>query len=532
MSQVKDSRTSKSITNAKVALFFMLATFAINFISRRYFLDGLGPELMGMRTTVGSILSMLSLSELGIGTSISVSLYKPLNDRDYTSVTEIVSLQGWLYRWVFGIITLAMGIIMVFIPQIFDNMQHTPLIYVYLTLGIFYLSTILSYTVNYKSVVLGADQKWYKVNSLLSTATLIKTVIQIFILKYVKTTPYLYWLAVDLCVTLISVWLQDYITKKEYHWLTPQTSRGKELLKKYPNILQLTGRLFLYNIAAFITSTMTPFIIFSVVGLVKVAYYDNYKNLVTNIRAVVYSIFTNMSNGIGALVAEGNQDKSYQFFWEMISLKYLVSGIVAFGLLNYSSPVINLWLGEEYILDFAPILIMSLIAYIDICSGTVGSYINNGYKLYQDIWAPITEGIIFLVVAIICGKLYGFTGALLGSLVSQIIIIVLWKPYNLFHNGFQRSVWDYWKGLIKLPILAWTLITLFTIGIKHLNLDLGSWFRLILHAIWITSIFALLLGSLYYVVSAGFRRMMSRLYRIAHNTCPQILKQYLPPPDN
>ena len=54
MSSKSESRTSKSLTNAKVSLFFMILTFIVNFISRKYSLDYLGPEIVGMRSTIGT----------------------------------------------------------------------------------------------------------------------------------------------------------------------------------------------------------------------------------------------------------------------------------------------------------------------------------------------------------------------------------------------------------------------------------------------------------------------------------------------
>ena len=55
MSSKSESRTSKSLTNAKVSLFFMILTFIVNFISRKYSLDYLGPEIVGMRSTITTI---------------------------------------------------------------------------------------------------------------------------------------------------------------------------------------------------------------------------------------------------------------------------------------------------------------------------------------------------------------------------------------------------------------------------------------------------------------------------------------------
>ena len=100
------SRTSKSIRNSKVALIYTFFNSILSFFSRKIFLDHLGTEILGLNTTAVNILQFLNLAELGIGTAVTFTIYKPLFEKDYESVNEIVSVQGWLYRriawWMIG----------------------------------------------------------------------------------------------------------------------------------------------------------------------------------------------------------------------------------------------------------------------------------------------------------------------------------------------------------------------------------------------------------------------------------------------
>ena len=528
MSSKSESRTSKSLTNAKVSLFFMILTFIVNFISRKYSLDYLGPEIVGMRSTIGTILSLLSLSDLGIGSSVGLSLFKPLQEKNYTEVNEIISLQGWLYKRVFAGLTVMMLVVMGLVPMLFEGMK-APMIYVYLTLAVYYIGSMGSFTLNYKSIIISVDQKGYLTSRFTSTLGLVKIIVQLFIIRYVSYEPYLFWLLADFICVIIGIYIVNRITEKYYPWVAPNTSRGKEYFKKYPKVFKLVGQVFIYNLAGIITSSMNPFVISQVVGLVSVAFYDNYKNLITNIRSVIYSLFSNMIGGIASLVAEGNETKSYTFFWDMVSLKFLVAGVAAFGFLNFSSPMVSLWLGGQYVLPLATIIVMVAIAYIDLSRWSVDAYIN-GYKLFQDSWSPIAQSIIYLTIAIICGQKYGFIGVLIGDLVGTIAIVVLWKPYNLYHNGFKRSVMDYWRGILKFPIVGWSLILLSTWAVGRLQLNMGSWLMLATHIIWLTPIFTILLWLIYYSISSGFRRMTARLYTIAFNAVPNPVKRFLPLP--
>lgn len=150
------SRTSKSIRNSKVALIYTFFNSILSFFSRKIFLDHLGTEILGLNTTAVNILQFLNLAELGIGTAVTFTIYKPLFEKDYESVNEIVSVQGWLYRriawWMIGGALVAMCLF----PFIFNKME-LPLWYAYASFGVLLVSSLLGYFVNYKQIILSAD---------------------------------------------------------------------------------------------------------------------------------------------------------------------------------------------------------------------------------------------------------------------------------------------------------------------------------------------------------------------------------------
>ena len=116
---VTDSRTSKSIKNSLVALAFYFINLVLQFFSRKVFLDYLGAEILGLNTTATNLLQFLNLAELGIGSAIACTLYKPLLEKDTVAINEIVSLQGWLYRRIAWIVIVGSLVLMAFFPWIF-----------------------------------------------------------------------------------------------------------------------------------------------------------------------------------------------------------------------------------------------------------------------------------------------------------------------------------------------------------------------------------------------------------------------------
>ena len=57
--------------------------------------------------------------------------------------------------------------------------------------------------------------------------------------------------------------------------------------------------------------------------------------------------------------------------------------------------------------------------------------------------------------------IYGIKGIMLGTLISLIVIVVLWKPYFLYKFGFKKTVFEYWRKLLRYVLsLVITLIIL------------------------------------------------------------------------
>lgn len=509
---MSDTRTSHSIRTAKITFFFTFVSIVVSFLSRRFFIEGLGIEVIGLRTTIGGFLSMLNLAELGIGASIGAALYKPLFDKNHTEINEIISMQGWLYRMVALVVSLGAVVLMFFFPSLFADMK-APLWYAYAIFLVSLISTLFSYTINYKTIVLSADQKSYKVAGIMSTAGLIKSFLQMLILYYLPD-PFIYWIGLDLVVSLIGVYVLEHITRREYPWLKVDLSKGYAYVKKYPQILRRTGQIFIQSVSGLVVSYATPLILFSISTLAVVGGYDNYKNFVANVRALAHAPFTNMVPGVGNLIAEGNREKLYSFFWEAHALKQLIGGICAFGLLLFASPFVALWLGSDLIIGNLALLLIVLIGYIDICRSTIDSYIV-AHGLFKDVWAPLAEGAINIGVSVALGLLIGWEGVLMGSLLSVLVIVVFWKPYFLFTNAFERSAGDYWRGYAKFPLITWALIGAFYALHLWLAPALDSFVDLFIYASVLTAVFSGLLFLAFYYTSEGFRAVSKRLWVIA-----------------
>ena len=173
-------RVHKSMLNAKVNLIFYFLTIFLSFFSRKIFLDCLGTEFIGLTGTLGNILRYLNLAELGIGSCVSFFLYKPLEQNNREQIIEIMSVFRYLYR-IIGLVILASGcLISLAFPWIFQNVSFG-IGLVYFSFFSFLGSSLIQYFINYRQLLLAADQKNYIVSAYLQTTQLFKTIVQIYL---------------------------------------------------------------------------------------------------------------------------------------------------------------------------------------------------------------------------------------------------------------------------------------------------------------------------------------------------------------
>lgn len=448
----KESRTHKSLQNAKVNLVFYFLALIVSFFSRKIFLDHLGADFIGLTGTLQNILGFLNLAELGVGASVSYALYQPIAKGDKEEISRIVSVFGCLYRYIGGFVLAAGIIVSAFFPLMF---RHTifELGIVYFAFFSFLTSSLIGYFINYRSILLYADQKNYVVTAYFQTAILTKTLVQMALVYY---TANLYlWVSIELAYGFIHATILNWKIRQTYPWLSANTKTGKQVRNQYPEIVQKTKQVFVHKMKDFLLQQSDQILIFAFVSLKMVAYYGNYTLVIGRLTMLFTTMMGGIVAGVGNLIAEGDKEKICSVFGEMLFTHYVIAGIVVFAVYQGIQPFICLWLGEEYLLSH-PILILLLVnAFIMLSRGAVDTF-NTACGNYHDTWAAWVEGGINISVTIFSCIHWGLAGVLIGKIASLVPIIVIWKPLFLYRTSFHRPIWHYWKN-VTLMLLCFAI---------------------------------------------------------------------------
>lgn len=504
----QESRVKKTLLNARVNLTFYFLNLILSFFSRKIFLDTLGADFIGFTGTLYNLLGFLNIVELGIGTAIGYVLYKPLYNKDHSQINEIISVFGYLYRCVGIIILIAGCILSIFLPLIFSNISiSTPVVFV--AFYSFLATSLIGYFINYKQTLLSADQRNYVVTAYFQTANIIKIIIQVVCAYY--THNYYLWIFIEFFFGIIYTFILNWKINQVYPWLKSNVRSGKKLLKKYPNIITLVKQVFAHKIGAFVQFQLSPFLIYAFASLQSVAYYGNYTLLTTKLSSLFNNFLGSSSSGVGNLIAEGNKDKIKSVYMELLSIRFLLSGISAIFLFYLIPPFITLWLGEEYVMSQSILILVIINFTLNILRGTTDEFIA-GHGLYRDIWAPLAESGIFIIVALVGGSFWGLEGVLLGGIASLLIVVYGWKPYFLFRQALHIPLQFYIFGFTKHLLCVTIGGTVFAIlhNLITRPSPTTSWFVLIVYAILITVSLSIIQFAMLYIGSKDMRNVISR----------------------
>lgn len=505
---VIESRTSKSIKNSVIALGFYFVNLMLQFFSRKIFLEYLGTEILGLNTTASNLLQFLNLAELGISSAVGFTLYKPLYEKDYDTINEIVTLQGHLYKRIGIGIIIGAAILMCFFPMIFKKIE-LPLWYAYASFGVLLFSALLGYFVNYRQIVLSANQEDYKIQYSFKSVLLLKLGVQIIAVKYMQN-GYLWWLVLEVIFSLMASICLAYITKKSAPFLTESKNTFRTLREKYSGITIRIKQLFFHQVSGFVLTQTSPLIIFAYMSLTEVTFYGNYMIIMLGGLSLMTSVFNSTTAGVGNLIVESDKIKILSVFEELFSIRFWFGATVCFGVYYLTPSFISLWIGSEYLLSNMALGLMTVTLFFNIIRLGAGTFLSS-MGIYSDIWAPVIETFLNLGLSIVLGHFWGLNGILTGVLISVFLIPICWKAFYLFKKGFKAPVIIYIKTFIKHFISAAICWIICIPIVENVDIIINSYYTFMCYAgVIVLSYSMIYMGGLF-LINAGIKMTLKRM---------------------
>ena len=479
---MKRSRTEFATLNTSIALAIQPFSVIIGFINRTVFIHFLGVTYLGLSSYLTSIVSILSLAELGIGEAMSYALYSPLVREEHGKINAFMILFKKLYRIIGISIFVFGGILSLFLPNLIKDYTINSELYWIFFLFIFNSGS--SYFFAYKRTLLYVDQRNYVLNLLNFGLNTLRVFLQIAVIIF--TQNFIFYLLIETILNIIGNVIMSYIVDRLYNYLfnkeiTPINQEEKE--KFIRNIKGNT----LGSIGEKIVFQTDSILIAKFINLAAIGIYGNYTYVLGFVSMIVNTVMGSITSSIGNLIHSEDTTleakisflKKYQFI--AFSLIYFAS----IGYLLFVHPFIIIWLGENLSFNqWTEIIIVInffLTAYRQpnlVLISVQGLSYEQNKKVIVEILLNIFLSLFFLLILDL-----GVAGILLGTIGSTLLTCTWYEPYSVFKYGLKTSSKNYFRTMIQHFILAGLSILLFSLLDYYFLIQLDFIYSLVIKII-------------------------------------------------
>ena len=286
------SRIENSIKNVKSGALAQIVNKIMQFIVRTVFIKMLNSEYLGINGLFTNILTILSFAELGVGTAIVYSMYKPIAEDNKKKINSLMKLYKKSYNYI-GITIFILGLfVLPFLNKIVGNVNNVKeslsIIYI-----LFLINSASSYFFSYKKSIIIAHQKQNIIDIFDSVFYLVKSMIEVIALIVFKNfivyivIGIIATLAENICISKKADKLYPFLLNKESDDLSKN-----EKSKIFSNVKSLV----IYKFGGIIMNGTDNILISYLINVSTVGLCSNYIMIISAIK----SILSNALNGITA----------------------------------------------------------------------------------------------------------------------------------------------------------------------------------------------------------------------------------------
>ena len=427
-------RVSNSLRNVKANLIGQVLNMVLRFVCRTVFIYTLGQDYLGISSLYSNILTLLSISELGIANAIIFSMYRPLAEGDHDKIRSIMRFYRNAYRLI-GLIVLAAGLcLMPFLPVFMTG--TTDQINIYLFYLLYLAQTVVSYFFfAYKQSLLYADQKGYLANYVLYVVQVVVFVSQILILVFRES--FLEYTLLAIFGNIVGNLLISIVVNRHYPYLKEKPEKLPAEEKK--RIFAQVRAMFLYKICNTIGSSIDNLIISSHISVLMVGLYSNYLLIITVLEGLLSNVLHAFTGSLGNLYVTESDKKNEQVFrcLNLVNLWFIIFASVSCMVLF--QPFITLWIGEDYLL--APMVVFIIVmnfatnhmqSVVQIYKDTTGAFVRGKYR-------PLATVIINLVLSLVLVRVMGIGGVFLATIIARMTTTWVYDGWLIHRHAFHMS---------------------------------------------------------------------------------------------
>lgn len=452
---MKIERTRNAARNIVFGTILKIYQLIVPFLIRTAMIYFMGVKYLGLNSLFSSLLSVLNLAELGVGSAMVFSMYKPIAEDDSVTICALMKLYKIYYR-VIGAVIAVLGIIITpFVPYLIKGDVPSDInLYALYLLNL--AATVLSYWLfAYKNSILQAHQR----NDVISKVSMITSTVQyaLQLLELCLVRNYYIYIIVALLIQIMTNIIIAIASDRIYPDYRAEGDLPKEKVRE---INKRIRDLFTAKFGTVVMTSVDTIVISVFLGLTELAVYQNYFFVMNSVYGIILIFFSSVLAGIGNSLIKESTDKNYT---DLKKFTFIVSWLICVCcccFLCLYQPFMELWVGKEYMLTYNYVILFGVYFYVCVLSMIWATVKDAAGLWHSDRFRMLIGACANLIMNIIMVISIGLYGVLLSTIFSYVLISMPWLLHNIFRLVYKRSAKEY---LIRLG--EYLAVTVFCCGL-------------------------------------------------------------------
>lgn len=462
---MSQSKAKKSFFNVLTGTFGQFLSYLLSFAIRSVFIKTLGELYLGLNGLFTNILSVLNLTELGLGTAIVIELYRTVAKKDEEKTKQYLELYKRVH-YVMGLIIFGLGLIFTpFLHYLINDHETLGLINYRLIFVLYLINTVFSYFFYAgRQCVLDADQAEYKARIITYGFKVMEMILQVITLLVFKNI-YVY-LIIPIVLTCTSKIVKGVLIGKWYPFVK-EKPEGKLTKEEKRETWKNVGAVALYKVSGVVINSTDNIIISSFISIILTGLYSNYLIIVAAIKTMLEKCFSAFTASLGHLnVEQGDKVEHKYFIFKTISfMNFWFYGFCGVCLYVLFTPFIKFWIGEEFLLNHLTEVFIVLNFLVFGLQETMGTH-RAAYGLFQKgKYRPLFTVVLNIGISILFVKIlpaeYGVVGVLIGTILSNLLVAWWFDALIVHKHAFNTSpkkyYITYWLRFIFICVIGFGL---------------------------------------------------------------------------
>lgn len=450
---MQENKTQNAVRNMIFGISLKLYQIIAPFIMRTILLYYLGVQYLGLNSLFVSILQILNLAELGVGSAMVFSMYEPIIQNNSNKICALLKLYKKYYKIIGGVIA-GVGIVLLPFLKYFIKGDVPVNVNIYILYIINLANTVSTYWLfAYKNSLLTAHQRIDIVHKVTIVTDTIKYIFQIIAL--IGFRNYYAYVVLNVVSQILNNLLVARAASKYY----PQYKADGVLeSEEIHSINTKIKDLFTAKLGGVIVGSADTVVISAFLGITTLAIYQNYYFILNSIIGFMVMLYHACLAGIGKSLLTNSREKNYMDFNKF---SFIITWVIlwcAICLICLYQGFMKIWVGEELMLG-KPIVICLVVYFIVYEFNQIFiTYKDAAGIWHEDRFRPLVVSVSNLILNLIMVQYIGLFGVLLSTILTTLFIGLPWLIHNLFSIQFKRSPWRYLLKELKfllIGLIAW-----------------------------------------------------------------------------